>query len=148
MLIEIWERLWGYDRWIETEATIKSSTLEMPEAGKDKSERRNFNNTYLTWQATCEATWTDRSGTLHKGKFVAGERSPLFQLYDGQTVSLRYNPRNPDELYIRGMLRTEPPSLFWRRWRLSCYVARLTFWAAYALWFGYRAYVDLVAQHR
>jgi hypothetical protein len=28
MLIEIWERLRGYDKWIETEAKIESSKVE------------------------------------------------------------------------------------------------------------------------
>jgi hypothetical protein len=27
MLIEIWERLRGYDKWIKTEATVQSSEL-------------------------------------------------------------------------------------------------------------------------
>jgi hypothetical protein len=28
MLIEIWERLRGYDKWVQTEAKIESSNLE------------------------------------------------------------------------------------------------------------------------
>jgi hypothetical protein len=127
MLIEIWECLRGYNKWVRTEATIQSSTLQEPEAGKEWGEKRNYDHTYFTWQATCEIAWTDASGNSHTGKFVADERSSLFHLYEGQTVELRYNPANPDRFYIRGMLRTEPPNAQWRRQRIFAATVKLAF---------------------
>ncbi len=131
MLIEISELLWGYGKWVRTEATIQSSTLQEPEAGKEWGEKRNYDNTYFTWQATCEAAWTDVSGNSHSGRFVADEHSPLFHLYEGKTVQLRYNPAIPNEFYIRGMLRTEPPNAPWRRRRIFAATIRLTLFATY-----------------
>ena len=40
-------------------------------------------------------------GKEHKGKFKVSENSPLFQLYDGQTLTIRYNPANPRQFYQR-----------------------------------------------
>lgn len=134
MLIEISERLRGYGKWVRTEATIQLSTLQEPEAGKEWGEKRNYDNTYLAWQATCEVAWTDAFGNSHTGKFVADEGSPLFHLYEGQTVELRYDPANPDRFYIRGMLRIEPPNALWRRQRIFVATFKLTFYAAYLVW--------------
>jgi len=110
MLIEIWERLRGYDKWIQTEATIKSSDLEDLGFGSfrtfrnDKSCRMGLND---QWQSKCLISWTDASGIPRTGSYAVSERSPLFHLYEGKTVSIRYNPACPEKYYLR--------ELFWHK---------------------------------
>jgi hypothetical protein len=97
MLIEIWERLRGYDKWIQAEATIKSSQL-----ARSASEGPPM----LEWQSTCVLLWKDSSGQEHTSVFEVRDNSPLFQLYDGQTVVIRYNPANANEFYLPGVLKS------------------------------------------
>lgn len=111
MLIEIWERLRGYDKWIQTEATIKSSDLEEVEVGGANS-RYYIDQPIDEWGSFCEIVWTDASGKLHTAEYEVSENSPLFQLYDGQTIIIRYNPTYPDLYYIRGVLRSKIISAF------------------------------------
>ena len=85
MLIEIWERLRGYDKWIQTEATIKSSDLEEVEVGGANS-RYYIDQPIDEWGSFCEIVWTDASGKLHTAEYEVSENSPLFQLYDGTFV--------------------------------------------------------------
>jgi hypothetical protein len=105
MLIEIWERLRGYDKWIQTEATILSSELIEPliESPRDENiiQQNPIKNPFVQWLSKCSIRWTDRSGASHTANYSVSEGSQLFLLYDGQTVSIRYNPVNPDEYYIQ-----------------------------------------------
>jgi len=103
MLIEIWERLRGYDKWIQTEATIKSSNLAEVEIGRILNGRWFNSDPVDEWKSSCMLTWVDNSGNPHENEFEVAEDSPLFQLYDGQTVTIRYNPTNPDQFYLRGI---------------------------------------------
>ena len=103
MLIEIWERLRGYNKWIQTEATIKSSKLADVEIGKIRYSRWSEDESVDEWQSNCAVAWRDRAGVSHEAEFTVAEDSPLFQLYDGQTVIIRYNPANPDQFYLRGI---------------------------------------------
>jgi hypothetical protein len=86
MLIEIWERLRGYDKWTQTEATILSSDL-VGQVSKNV------------------IGWTDVSGKSHTAKYSVFSGSRLYQLYDGQTVTIRYNQANPAEYYFRDLFR-------------------------------------------
>jgi len=43
-------------------------------------------------------------GKSHAAEYTVSENSPLFQLYDGQTAAIRYNPSNPEQFYLRGVL--------------------------------------------
>lgn len=101
MLIEIWERMRGYDKWTPVEAMILSSKLDDVEVA-DMPQRYGGGKIY-EWQSTCVISWKDSNGKEHKTGFEVSENSPLFQLYDGQTVTIRYNPANPDEFYQRGV---------------------------------------------
>jgi len=101
MLTQIRNRLRGYDKWIETEAKILSSELTEPDAGLEHNEKRSNLGSPFQWHSTCMIGWTDVSGISHKGTYTVSELSPLFQMYDGQTVPIRYNPACPGEYYLR-----------------------------------------------
>jgi hypothetical protein len=98
MLIEIWERLRGYDKWVETEATINSSRLADVELFNSRAARE--------WRSASTLAWTDQAGQQHSASFEVSDNSPLFQLYEGQTVTIRCNPANPNEFYLPGVLKS------------------------------------------
>jgi hypothetical protein len=110
MLIEIWERLRGYHKWVQTEATIKSSELDRfwvaANPGK-KSEKMPAGAAIREWRSTCTLTWTDAAKRAHAAQFEVSDNSPLFQLYEGQKVSIRYNPASPGEFYLPGVLKSK-----------------------------------------
>ena len=114
MLIEIWERLRGCDKWTQTEATIKSSDLEEVEVGSFRYNRFSHSEKVDEWQSTSVLAWTDASGKSHTAEYAVSEDSPLFQLCDGQTVPIRYNPANPEQFYLRGVLASKSRTWFMR----------------------------------
>jgi hypothetical protein len=106
MLIEFWERLRGYDKWVQTEATVESSDVE-----KVPHYNRGGNVSY-TWASGDQLVWTDLQGQRQTAEFKVDEGSPLFQLIGGEKVTIRYNPANPDEFYYRDLLRSRVNSFF------------------------------------
>jgi hypothetical protein len=95
MLIELWERLRGYDKWIEAEAKIVSyETLRrrLP-APQPKPISGSVSGDLLTWK--------DQHGARHYGTFINHETSPLYQLLEGEKTRILYNPANPDRYYHR-----------------------------------------------
>ncbi|HTW60880.1 MAG TPA: DUF3592 domain-containing protein [Terracidiphilus sp.] len=125
MLIELWERLRGYDKWTETEATIQSSELvdRLVEARKTRGIwRLLLSHPWSAWQSNCSIGWTDTAGAPHVAKFAAAENSALFQKYEGQWVSIRYNPADPGEYYLR--------ELFLQRVFLAFLRMAILFWLA------------------
>jgi hypothetical protein len=111
MLIELWERLRGYDKWVETDAKIQSSNLSEEQIAEVYG-RSGVYETVSEWQSTNTIMWTDASGKEHSAEYEVDEDSPLFQLYDGQTVTIRYNPANPDEFYLRGLASSHAGTFF------------------------------------
>ena len=107
MLIEIWERLRGYDKWTQTEVTIKSSKLTDLGFGSYRKDSACRLGLYDQWQTKCEFEWIDVQGNSHTSSFTVSERSPLFQVIEGETIPIRFNPANPDKYYIR--------ELFWHK---------------------------------
>ena len=107
MLIEIWERLRGYDKWIQTEAKIESSNLE-----EIKHYDRYGNQMESSWASDDEVVWTDKMGQKQSAEFKVPEDSPIYQLLDGETVTIRYNPARPEEFYYRELLRTRVHTAF------------------------------------
>jgi len=101
MLIEIWERLRGYNKWIQTEATIESSNLE--ETPIADRYGRIIDYSYASGDIL---TWTDHQGEKQYADFSVPDDSPIYQLVDGDTVTIRYNPAKPEEFYYRELLRT------------------------------------------
>ena len=95
MLIELWEKLRGYDKWVETTATVESSEESTYQVkGGEVSESSDV------------LMWTDGQQTRHRTSFTVDEDSPLYQLVDGSTIQIRYNPADPEENYIRELLQT------------------------------------------
>ena len=47
--------------------------------------------------------WTGRDGEIHSGEFVAPEESSLFQLIEGDLVTIRYKSDEPNKFSIRGL---------------------------------------------
>lgn len=95
MLIEIWERLHGYDQWVEATATIESSDPTYCQTrGKDYTRSDDV------------IVWADNAGDKHRAPFTVQVDSPLFQLVQDSKVSIRYNPADPEEFYFRALLQS------------------------------------------
>jgi hypothetical protein len=107
MLIEIWERLRGYNKWIQTEAQFESSKVE--ESKQFGAYRQQDGS---TWASDDVLVWTDRQGQRHGVEFQVPDDSPLYQFVDGETVTIRYNPAKPDQFYLRELLRTRVRTAF------------------------------------
>jgi|HubBroStandDraft_5_1064220.scaffolds.fasta_scaffold51665_2 hypothetical protein len=101
MLIEIWERLRGYDKWIEVAAKIESSEVE-----KTPITDRSGRVIDYSYESGDMLTWTDRQGEKQYADFTVPDDSPLYQLVGGEAVTIRYNPARPDQYYFRELLRT------------------------------------------
>ena len=95
MLIEIWERLRGYDKWIQTEATIESSHISATRSGKP----------VYGWQGNEEISWIDKDGVQQCEPLAVPENSPVFKMYDGNSLAIRYNPADSTDFYVREQLR-------------------------------------------
>ena len=94
MLIDLLEKLRGYDKWIETTATVESSRESTYRVkGNDISESSDV------------LMWTDEQQSRHRTSFTVPDDSPLYQLVDGSTIQIRYNPADPEDYYIRGLLQ-------------------------------------------
>ena len=99
MLIELWERLRGYNKWVTTEATVTSSDMQQT-AHVDRA-----GNVSCTYRSGDEITWVDDSGQKHAADFKVSDDSPLYQLVGGEKVTIRYNPANADDYHYPDLLR-------------------------------------------
>jgi hypothetical protein len=95
MLIELIERIRGVDRWPSTEAIVISAPMR-GESIKGKSSG---------WTALLHIQWKDGAGAARKAVFRVRDGSPLFQLYQGQLLAIRYDPRDPASFYIRAQFQ-------------------------------------------
>jgi hypothetical protein len=95
MLIELWERLRGYDKWIPAEAYVYPATEIRKKLGKryQISPESQFSGELLVW--------LDDYEQAHVGTFVTHETSPLYQLLEGESIPILYNPAKPDRYYCR-----------------------------------------------
>jgi hypothetical protein len=108
MLIEIWERWRGYDKWVETEAKIESSEIH------ETDIKNQYGQTMVKdYDAGDLITWLDARGEKHQSKFTVDEVSPLYQLVDGQTFTIRYDPEHPERFYHPDVLRSQAKALAW-----------------------------------
>ena len=98
MLIELWERLRGYDKWIQTEATIKSSTTK-------RTYRRVKGGRQDIWFVTNTIVWTARQGQTRSADFYLDDISLLKHFVVGETVTIRYNPLEPSIFYLRKLFQ-------------------------------------------
>jgi hypothetical protein len=93
MLIELWEKLRGYDKWPETEATIIS--------GERVRRALRMHDPKLTQVSADMLVWKDQYARKQYGPFVTYDTSPLYQLLEGQTILIRYSPVQPNRYYSR-----------------------------------------------
>jgi hypothetical protein len=100
MLIEIWERLRGYDKWVETEATVESSTMKRT-AHVDDTGVISY-----TYDSNDVLSWSDGNGEEQRGYFRVPDTSRLYQLVGGEVVRIRFDPANPARFYFPELLRT------------------------------------------
>lgn len=100
MLIELWEKLRGYHKWVQTEAKVRSSKVE-----KTAHYGRDGSVSY-TWASGDQLVWTDEQGQPQSAEFKVDDESPLYQLVGGESVTIRYNPARPEEFYYRDLLRS------------------------------------------
>jgi hypothetical protein len=106
MLIELWERLRGYDKWVQTEAKIESSDIERKaHYGRDGSVN-------YSWASGDTITWTDTRGEHQTADFKVDDESPLYQLVSGEKVKIRYNPAIPNHFYYRDLLQSKVRRFF------------------------------------
>jgi hypothetical protein len=101
MLIERWERIRGYDKWPQTEATIQSSSLAGVEVGHTRS-----GTPIKTWQNSCVLVWRGAQGEEQLDDFSVYASSPLFQLYENQKVTIHCNPANSGKYFFPELQRT------------------------------------------
>jgi hypothetical protein len=100
MLIELWERLRGYDKWVETTARFESADMQT------QSHTDRGGNVSYTYSSFDTLVWTDTQGTEHSADFHVPDDSPVYQMIDGDKVTIRYNPAKPDHFYYRELLQT------------------------------------------
>jgi hypothetical protein len=118
MLIELWERVRGYDKWTPAVATVQSADLSrIGEIGNDKSKKP----VALGWESVCKIVWRDLNQVEHTAVFQAFEESPLYQLVVGDTVDIRVNPANQSQYYLPGLME----SRVLRTWKMIIYAVML-----------------------
>jgi hypothetical protein len=111
MLIELWESLRGYDQWTPAEATVCAAEYA------DAEKFRGFTESVLTGRpqpvmeaentSTAVLTWTDDAGKQYRNQYTVTQPSPLFGLYGGEKLAIRYNPANPQEFYLRELSQNQ-----------------------------------------
>jgi len=95
MLIEIWEHLRGYHRWTQTDARVEFLRQELLYHDKDG---KDLHYSYVTGH---RLFWTDKTGADHYAPLKKMGDGAKYQLPEGETESIRYNPINPDRFYCR-----------------------------------------------
>lgn len=129
MILELYERLRGYDKWVETQAKIESSDVS----------KTPFANRYgqvvdYRYSAGDILTWVDSHGENQYADFDVGENSPLYLLLGGESVTIRYDPASPDRFYYRDLLKTRVQSVL----RTTAAVLILIACASIAGWLLFR----------
>ncbi len=97
MLIELWERLRGYDRWIETTARFEAADVKKS-VHVDSWGRRKAH-----YASSDTIAWTDQQGNTHRDSFRVSEGSSLYLMVDGEQVTIRYDPARPRRYYYRAL---------------------------------------------
>jgi len=92
MLIELWEKLQGYDKWKTTEAKVIAASVEKGEMGE---------------KVICRISWVDSAGKQQEARFEADEESPLFQLSEGDPFAIRFNEKSPSDFYARELIASD-----------------------------------------
>lgn len=99
MLIELWERLRGYDKWVQTTAKVESSIVEKTLLGN-----RSGPSSY-SYRSRVVLRWKDKNHENEVAIFRVPDDSPLYMLVGGEAIPIRYNPAQPDQFYLRELLQ-------------------------------------------
>jgi hypothetical protein len=128
VVIGLCEHLRGYRNWMPTRATVESSTISGIDFGKDDSKQS------LAWRSVCKIAWLDQDRVPHTAEFDAFEESPLYQLCDGDTIEIRFNPRRPEQFYLPGLIQSKLA----KAWKLTIFavVFILVLIGIAVAWFG------------
>ncbi len=105
MLIELWERLRGYDRWTETTARFERADVQKKVFTDSVGNRREV------YSSSDTIAWTDQLGNIHRKSFKVSDNSSLYLMVDGEEVSVRYNPARPSRIYYRSLLMAQVRSV-------------------------------------
>jgi len=88
MLIEIWERLRGYDKWIETQAAVDSATAirkMLGERFQESPESRSSGRLLY---------WKDQYSRIQCGAFVTHDISPFINCLTAKQSRFATTPQS------------------------------------------------------
>lgn len=92
MWLQVWEKVRGYDKWIEAEATVQTPAPRRSPDWEDVDERGWLGDILV---------WTDGGGNRQSADFIVPDDCTLYQKVSGDTLVIRYDPRNPGRFYLR-----------------------------------------------
>ena len=74
----------------------------------EETEHSNrYGKTTYTYASGEVLAWTDGSGKEQSASFKVPDSSPLYQMVDGQSLRICYNPMNPAEFYLRELFQSQ-----------------------------------------
>jgi len=100
MLIEIWERLRGYDKWIQAEAAVNSWKVEKVFLRRAKGGARIYG-----WVGKGQIEWIDQTGVRHSQSVQLSKGTLVFKMHGLSPIVIRYDPVSPSIFYLREHLR-------------------------------------------
>jgi hypothetical protein len=106
MLVEVWEWLRGYHKWTEVEAKVQflKEDLTCRDASGKEVQYSSAKGDRLIWR--------DVRGVAHHVDFQLPENSAKYRFADGEAATLRYNPANPEQYYVRKLLKIKVHRFF------------------------------------
>ncbi|MFP5237100.1 MAG: hypothetical protein ACLGSD_14460 [Acidobacteriota bacterium] len=105
MWVDLWEKLRGYNKWTETEALVQAPAAAGISHCQSEDEP-GWNGEMLVW--------TDQHGNRRSAPFIVPDDCTLYQKVAGDTLVIRYNPRDPDRFYLRQLYRVRVRTTFKR----------------------------------
>lgn len=99
MLVELWEKFRGYDRWTDTNARIG------PLVSHKKASKGRSGQWVYGYRFERSLQWVDQQGQSRNAKFKLPDDSPLFQVRSGELVTIRYDPVKPEHFYFRDLFQ-------------------------------------------
>lgn len=112
MLTEIWEKICGCDAWVEVQARVVESHVK--EVDLFGSEKLKLETGGAYSDSVIRIAWSDQAGSSQSAEIRAPEDSPLFQLIEGDSLTIKINPQKPDEFYVRGLGQDQAVSVLKR----------------------------------
>ncbi|HEX7729442.1 MAG TPA: hypothetical protein VF392_10430 [Terracidiphilus sp.] len=131
MLIEIWEKLRGYDKWVKSTAVVESVITEKVWVASYYRLFKSPHKVFEFW-TLMQLSYPDGAGALHSAQLRVSPLSPIFQLEKGDLVEIGVAPANPSRIHVRGAKTVNRPTAKAVRIRsISGFIFRLAFFAYY-----------------